>query len=139
MDTSETYIKMNEKAVEIQSAKQAYNKGDYYSDYVMRAYPIVLECHPYGCVKSSTIWLPRQDQLQAMWEENTIDKIARFTRFVFDEFRYKRFSNFKAKTSNNILSTKALWEPTSMERLWLAFVMKERYSKIWNGTDWTIQ
>ena len=24
----------------------------------------------------------------------------------------------------------------SMEQLWLAFVMSERYSKIWNGEDW---
>ena len=25
---------------------------------------------------------------------------------------------------------------TSMEQLWLAFVMKERYSKLWNGEEW---
>ena len=24
----------------------------------------------------------------------------------------------------------------SMEQLWLAFVMKELYSKVWNGEDW---
>ncbi len=26
----------------------------------------------------------------------------------------------------------------SMEQLWLAFVMKEKYNKTWNGTDWKI-
>jgi len=24
----------------------------------------------------------------------------------------------------------------SMEQLWLAFVMKEKYNKIWNGENW---
>ncbi len=25
---------------------------------------------------------------------------------------------------------------TSMEQLWLAFVMKEKYEKVWNGSEW---
>ena len=25
---------------------------------------------------------------------------------------------------------------TSMEQLWLAFVMKEKYQKVWDGNDW---
>jgi len=25
---------------------------------------------------------------------------------------------------------------TSMEQLWLAFVMNEKYNKVWNGKDW---
>lgn len=25
----------------------------------------------------------------------------------------------------------------SMEQLWLAFVMKEKYQKVWTGNDWT--
>jgi hypothetical protein len=25
---------------------------------------------------------------------------------------------------------------TSMEQLWLAFVMKEKHNKVWNGNDW---
>ena len=28
------------------------------------------------------------------------------------------------------------WKLKSMEQLWLAFVMSERYSKIWDGTNW---
>ena len=28
------------------------------------------------------------------------------------------------------------WVSPSMEQLWLAFVMKKRYSKVWNGKDW---
>jgi hypothetical protein len=24
----------------------------------------------------------------------------------------------------------------SMEQLWLAFVLKEKYGKVWSGTDW---
>jgi hypothetical protein len=27
-------------------------------------------------------------------------------------------------------------EPTSYERLWLMFVMHEKYGKIWNGEEW---
>ncbi len=25
---------------------------------------------------------------------------------------------------------------TSMEQLWLAFVMKEKYNKVWDGEEW---
>ena len=27
----------------------------------------------------------------------------------------------------------------SMEQLWLAFVMKEKFNKVWNGNDWEVQ
>jgi hypothetical protein len=29
-----------------------------------------------------------------------------------------------------------LIQPESWEQLWLAFVMKEKYNKVWNGEDW---
>ena len=25
---------------------------------------------------------------------------------------------------------------TSMEQLWLAFIMREKYQKVWSGTEW---
>ena len=44
-------------------------------------------------------------------------------------------SNYKfvsAMVMNKILTS-------SMEQLWLAFVMSEKYNKIWNGKEWDLK
>ena len=78
MDTSEEYIKMCQKATEVQALCEADVE-----------------------IESPSIWLPRQDQLQGMVE---------YTVGV------NKFN--------------------SMEQLWLAFVMSEKYNKKWDGKDW---
>jgi len=81
--------------------------------------------------KMETIWLPRQDQLQEM---------------ILDDEQYES-SSIKLKLSAYGLINKfGLWTKDnleyingllySMEQLWLAFVMKEKYNKIWNGSEW---
>jgi predicted Abi (CAAX) family protease len=69
-----------------------------------------------------------QDQLQAMVTGKGIiagdwrDVLARFVDELWtfeDEHRVGYWRIF-----------------TSMEQLWLAFVMKEQYNKVWNGKDW---
>ena len=63
------------------------------------------------------IWLPRQDQLQEMVD--------------ISDWRFK-LVNCASFLADNFGSF------ATMEQLWLAFVMKEKYHKIWNGEDWII-
>jgi len=77
------------------------------------------------------IWLPRQDQLQEMYfdfvpalEHFPIAIIARL--YIFSSIRIKSPS----------VDLNYVEQFTSMEQLWLAFVMKEKYNKIWNGEEW---
>ena len=94
MDISPEYIKMCEKAVEIQKLAPRNEVKNWWSpDDLM-------------------VWLPRQDQLQEMCENKGED-------FFIFAFR---------SGSHPLLDT--------YEKLWLAFVMKEKYGKVWNGEDW---
>jgi len=68
-----------------------------------------------------SIWLPRQDQLQEMVTDKG------YFRFSLIELFYRFCMN-----TLNILRF------TSMEQLWLAFVMKTKYNKIWDGEDWIV-
>jgi hypothetical protein len=61
MDTSETYIKMCEKAEEIQKLSAYAYKID-----VESTPPIVGIDNNYYITNDKLIWLPRQDQLQGM-------------------------------------------------------------------------
>ena len=150
MDTSKEYIRMCEKADEIQEARIP-RKDDILLHDICPKCMLETEVHPNPmymhtcehCKWSGNyndllfIWLPRQDQLQDMLKEVIKNKyISQPTHIVSllikeiaeyascgreGEFRYPSF-----KTANN----------GSMEQLWLAFVMKEKYNKIWNGEKW---
>ena len=63
--------------------------------------------------KKEFIWLPRQDQLQ--------DMLGGFKKLFPKGSEELKINHKYCK---------------SFEQLWLAFVMKERYKKIWNGKDW---
>ena len=72
------------------------------------------------------MWLPRQDQLQEMYNGKDLEwTFWDFVTFVDEgEHDYTiEFSSY-AKSFN------------SMEQIWLAFVMKEKYNKVWSGEDW---
>jgi hypothetical protein len=97
MDTSETYVNMCEKAVEIQELSPSSEMKNWWSP------------------KDPGIWLPRQDQLQEMVGEkieNNYSITKRFLRFIPGN------------------------PESSMEQLWLAFVMKEKFNKTWDGENW---
>ena len=64
-------------------------------------------------------WLPRQDQLQEM--------IISFGHGHQNSGILIGVSSF---------SYKYRYDNGSMEQLWLAFVMKEKYQKTWNGKEW---
>ena len=92
MDNSETYIKMCEKAVEIQNSKPNNWEGSYYLEKGRKWAGIHLACihdiEDYG-IQKDEIWLPRQDELQEIIvKSNTaplIMLIALFDKFTFQE------------------------------------------------------
>ncbi len=160
MDTSETYIKMCD-CPEIQEQK-GYKCGDWYVLTRMpETFKFRIECestdveddnsgdHPYTKlrqIKDRTedgyLWLPRQDQLQEMLKETHGDF---FTMFIFfwhefltesGDFRIPSWSGVRRDGIENGHKVISFDKVTSMEQLWLAFVMKEKHNKVWNGEEW---
>jgi len=137
MDTSETYIKMCEKADEIQGRRIRY--GDYLTTlkanilFTMGPHEIVGDYlapdiwadkvpidNPYY------IWLPRQDQLQEMLpkEYTTVDAmLGHLLSWLREEDSY-----LEDQFAGN----------ESMEQLLLCFVMKENHNKTWNGEAFVV-
>jgi len=76
-----------------------------------------------GFMNGQLIWLPRQDQIQEMLPDifsnreivPLTQKLTEFTVMVIEKHR------FSGRT---------------MEQLWLAFYMYEKYSKIWDDKKW---
>lgn len=165
MDTSAVNIKMCEKAEEIQAIldykhyiienvfavkekkKECIHEGNQLSDYtsVFLSYSYdKLYCELCGkklkeyeaefietySIKPSDeenrrfIWLPRQDQLQEMLTWRGL-KIVRFGLKLGSRYGYYHLGSFDYHGHYG-----------SMEQLWLGFVMREKYHKIWNGEDW---
>ncbi len=132
MDTSLEYIKMCEQAGEI----QANYPGKHYhlhcpdnAGYLVDTEYSLLYRHKLG---DSTIWLPRQDQLQEMvlgfWGYK--DGQERITTW---KVVTRRFLEFQVNLGNDYCRKN--WN-ASMEQLWLAFVMKENHNKVWDGEEW---
>ncbi len=118
MDTSKEYILMCEKAVEVQKPHEKFNRGDIYNDFdegVQMAPP-----HTVMTIDPPPTWLPRQDQLQKIEGSQWWNGLIKFNRWLNETFtavhRHDKF--------------------TSIEQLWLAFVMKDNFNKTWNGEDW---
>jgi len=127
MDTSKEYIKMCEKAKEIQKIGKIskgwsgiFRIGEYIYFGVWGGHNGVED------VAERIIWLPRQDQLQEMVDYDLTNRCVEFYCFV----------SGRVPLTNEIINAGQLHKFTSMEQLWLAFVMKEKYNKIWNGKDW---
>jgi len=153
MDTSEQYIKMCEKATEIQEQKPLdydgnLRDGEYFSgDYITHCDDMTItefvgkasyceDCWYNQKPTDDYTWLPRQDQLQAMVvNPHVIGRLYDFADFVHKEPYMPngiigKFKMFKEPNDE------ACHFFNSMEQLWLAFVMKEKYNKEWNGEEW---
>lgn len=124
MDTSKEYIEMCEKAKEIQENHKIIS-GDYFNG--GEICEDIFECNNdegyliktiYGkwFLPSECVWLPRQDQLQEM-----VNRSYHPFGLVFG------LCGFVKKLPVKV---------TSMEQLWLAFVMYEKFNKIWDGKKW---
>lgn len=123
MDVSREYIIMCDKATEIQEL------WDFLSDDFILYDKVNGVCcgNLFKYVTNKTydkeryIWLPRQDQLQDMVNHGYEIK----TNVLKDIYSFKLYNDeYGAKFK-------------SMEQLWLAFVMKENYDKIWEEDQWT--
>ena len=137
MDTSETYIKMSEKAEEIQELRKEEGAGDdvyicsacktrwgncyEHTEYLScnselggRPFPVVAVKN----VEHKPIWLPRQDQLQGMVK----DEYAINLLYAFHDW-YNTKKDYPSPD----------W---SMEQFWLAFVMGKKYNKVWANNEW---
>jgi len=121
MDTSEEYIKMCEKAYEIQvlSKREA---GNFYYDfrrenlYVLDN--IVIQANVEGkTIMPDDIWLPRQDQLQEMLNIES------------NKFGFQLLKEYMNKKEMYITFYKL---NISWEIFWLFFVMEEKFNKNWN-------
>ena len=115
MDKTEIFINMCEKAKEIQKRR-----------------PFLVTLHtvniPEYDLKGNCwfnknnkifVWLPRQDQLQEMIVNPTLN-ISEFSKWALEAIEnadyYMQFD--------------------SWEQLWLGFVMKKKFGKAWNGEEW---
>lgn len=132
MDTSETYIKMCEQAEEIQHHEP--QGGDFYyargGVVILPMKEHIKDFCTYHCLylidSEDEIWLPHQDQLQGMLSLNLWPLNHRFSLWLY----------YQGCNGLIDLHVKHEHEFTSMEQLWLAFVMKERYGKFWDGANW---
>lgn len=121
MDISDLYIKMCEKAWEIQALREydkPYQGGDWW---ISRRWLDAVPCAWRAFRGMDDIWLPTQAQLQGMVFKNTNNRVPMLVHAFFDYWN-----------ENGI---PAFW---SMEELWLAFIYKELYSKVWDSEkeDW---
>lgn len=126
MDTSKEYIKMCD-CPEIQSYKRTLDFCDYYAYYQLDFWQTTNFTCGSSLLGKGNIWLPRQDQLQEMvkyaYKDIKIEVDIKLNRF----WNWYREMQVKIKGSHPF---------ASMEQLWLAFVMKEKYNKIWDGKEW---
>ena len=132
MDTSEQYIHQCD-CPEIQEGWR-YKAGDYYfvlfgdspsKEYFFTQSIISVLGEQEDIPRKNVVklaWLPRQDQIQ----ELLIGKIGPSWRDVSDLIdRFNDWYYFQGMDT----------ELTSMEKVWLAFYMKEN-GKVWNGKEW---
>ena len=126
MDKSSAYIKMCESA-KVMQKKWKPEFGDFF---VSMSLGLTSPCQPIvsdlekkaSYLKTiKAVWLPRQDELQEMVIEKYAtpwDLAIAFSNVLMgDNASY--FDNFD-----------------SMEKLWLAFIMLEKYKKKWKEGEW---
>lgn len=138
MDCGKDYILMCEKAYPIIGSK-ILEEGDYWYLYderedkkevfLITGYPTDSGIYGPGISEKGDMdgWIPlcpvyRQDQLQAMCQPISTDELIR----RFFEWYHVWFMS----------QTVVIACHTSMEQLWLAFVMKEQRNKTRDGNDW---
>ncbi|KKM21549.1 hypothetical protein LCGC14_1634280 [marine sediment metagenome] len=140
MDTSPEFILQCEKAEEIQAGHKSYcdgwKDGDFYywsvDDRIKVAYTesfddyIVQHPEQWDFLRGRrVIWLPRQDQLQEMVIcHGASDRGALVIDIVRCFYKWITHTPYNAGLAY------------SLEELWLAFVMQEKFKKKWTGEEW---
>ena len=77
--------------------------------------------------QKSSIWLPRQDQIQEMFKGHVKPQYLTITLLTFMQEQQKFYKGGRVKK---------LYPVDSMEQIWLAFYMYEKHQKIWDGKKW---
>ena len=119
MDTTGTYRSMMDKAWPYLKKSWRWDKGDFYFDRREGYLSVGVWCDTFDYgeeMVGSAIPLPRQDELQEMLGFCGASGIHGWM---------KRVTLFQMESPYQ-----------SFEQLWLAFVLKEKYNKIWNGEEW---
>ena len=80
-------------------------------------------------LKEQALWLPRQDQLQRIIEPDNTRVYAIMSEIV--GCQYYDYSK------NAIVIAPELFY--SMEQLWLAYIMKQKFHKVWNEEEWVME
>ncbi len=141
MDTTKEFILMCEKAREIQDSHRKDELDIFFHDGCVktiasklpgcRGVNHIIERVEFRYVSDIRpkewndycIWLPTQAQLQKMIDWPGSILIGHIpNNMLMLSYAYK--------------DTRIKVKGTSMEQLWLAFVMLEKYQKFWNGKDW---
>jgi hypothetical protein len=101
--------------------------------------------------KGENVWLPRQDQLQNIlcFKDFYADDLIMDTNGLSElMIGFRNFCDPWEGTGCMPQKVTVIWcekeeeyikQFTSMEQLWLAFVMKENFQKIWDGEKWISQ
>ncbi len=135
MDTSETYIKMCDNPY-IQGQRQVgvnWQEGDYFcwkppsGLIVTLAYDCWCDSVSHAASRDEgDTWLPTQSQLQEM-----VGGFESFPKF------WQEFNGYENKYDIDEAEWAFCKGFTSMEQLWLAFMMKENRNKTWDGEAWS--
>ena len=129
MDNSKDYILMCEKIKEIQQLRGEglWENGDFYTDDILKEHnreaSVFEEASDEPYEMYHPTWLPRQGQLQKMIKDKWKSEYCLYYLAMFIKF-WKHYDEKYIVSFN------------SMEQLWLAFVMKEKYNRIWNKKEW---
>ena len=96
--------------------------GDYHTYILDDSYGIKIISYGDGKFRNDRIWLPRQDQLQEMIKIDPIPMILRFNIWFDDMWK---------DSGHDLIALEK-----SMEQLWLAFIMKEKFNLTWKDGKW---
>lgn len=138
MDKSKEYIRMCRYAGEIQRLWQAC-PGDFFADrtnavacWVPGACGALEIKKGFGVETGGKViritkytWLPRHDQLMEM----ALKPATAFRDISFEFFRWT-----KEPYHNNQLFPGKVF--TSLEQIWLAFIMNKKFQKLWKNRQW---
>ncbi len=118
MDTSKEYINMCEKAAQQSDIRKDYEKLSL--SLTQRRYDDMTKVKK--DFNDEGFFLFNQDQLQEM------------IRKAKDDLGY--IADFYHFWVNGELDKYFITKPSSVESVWLRYVMAEKYKKVWNGKNW---
>ena len=122
---TKNYIKMCEGNKDLQKVWKPKQFDSYYNKAMKRVF-ILGESNLVNISEKFIemyAWLPTQERLQEMVSRNWHDVFCNFLWWHSDD----------DKSSEEFESMF-----TSMNEVWLAFVMKEKYQKTWTGKKWEV-